>query len=229
MEVKTKWKKQTKVVASGNFLNRHKYERIFRPDRRFKGNERKELVDKLTSVASDAFGMVRKRDDVEQHALNVDMLYLIQCKDVITGFATYDFLYSGGEKVLYLNGIVVQQCCQQKGIFSKVNKLAMKQDDFDYLAMRTQNPVVYAAASKIVSKLYPGTTGMPERVKNVGRYLAQHLGSKNFNLGSFVDKGTFGMCFYGEVPGHKTATSFFTDELKMDLEAGDTVLLVGEK
>ena len=99
--------------------------RIENPNQTLQGEERETLVEKLVDIARDGFGSEITQDDVENHVLTVDLLYLIENEGELVAFSSYDFLEVEGEQVLYLSGIVVKQDKQQRGIFEEVNRDAM--------------------------------------------------------------------------------------------------------
>ena len=91
------------------------------------------------------------------------------------------------------------------------------------------NPVVYAAIEKIVKRLYPDGGTIPSGIKVVGRQIAKnHLKMKDFDEETFVGRNTYGSCLYGAIPSHQKADQFFNEKLKLNYQAGDSVILVGE-
>ena len=195
------------------------------PDKFFSGFERETLVEKLTDIARDGFGTDMSKQDVENHVLPVDQLYLVDVGGKLIGFSSYDLLRYQQKNILYLSGIVIKKEFQKCGLFRVVNSLALM-GDYDFFAMRTQNPVVYAAASKLVD-LYPKAGRIPEDVKDIASAIAvEHLGMNDFCRETFVKRSTYGCCLYDAVPEHR-AKEFFDEVLELDYSSGDSVLLVG--
>ncbi|HII15742.1 MAG TPA: hypothetical protein HA362_05520 [Nanoarchaeota archaeon] len=198
------------------------------PGKSFSGQERASLVCRLAEIARNGFGTAITMEDVENHVMNADNLYLIRQENEIVGFSSYDLLNVCESPILYLSGIVVERKSQKKGIFGRVNKLALSSGDFDFLAMRTQNPVIYAATERLVRKLYPRRDGTPADIKEIAAIIAkQHLKMERFCEETMVGKATYGTCLYDEVQRHQRADDFFDNALKVDYNAGDSVLLLG--
>ena len=113
-----------------------------------------DIVDKLTDIARDGFGTGITRDDVINHVLKTDFLYIIGNKENPEGFSSYNRLNIKDSNILYLNGIVMKRDVQKRGTFYRINSLALDHHPYDYIAMRTQNPVIYAATQKITKEIF---------------------------------------------------------------------------
>lgn len=199
---------------------------VHEPSRVFSGSDRATLVEKLTEVAQDGFGTSIAESDVENHVLPVSRLYLIDVGGSVVGFSSYDCLNFLGKSILYLSGTVIKREFQKCGFFRMVNSLALMSGNYDFFAMRTQNPVVYAAASKLVD-LYPKIESPPDDVKDIACLIAEeHLGMKNYCHETFVGRSTYGCCLYDAVPEHH-AKGFFDKVLGLNYNSGDSVILVG--
>jgi hypothetical protein len=109
-----------------------------------------------------------------------------------------------------------------------VNANAIAEGDCGFIAMRTQNPVIYAATQKIAEELYPNDKPIPEDIRQIVHFIAkEHLNMPQFNEQTFVDRSTYGTSLYDQVQRHPRADDFFDNVLKLDYNAGDSVLLVG--
>jgi hypothetical protein len=199
---------------------------IKKPDEKFKGIERMLLVDKLTEIARNGFGTEITHDDVENHVLPVDLLYLMHSSKQVIGFASYNSVQANGKNILYLHGVVIKKPFQGKGLCNEANKEALSEDDYDLFATRTQNPVLYAATEKLVKQLFPGKEQTPEELKEIAEQIAANIGMDNFDKNTFIAKGQYGSCLYDHIPRHRKS-EFFDSHLKLDYDAGDCVLLVG--
>ena len=203
-------------------------ERIDAPGKSFSGQERDTLVTRLAEIARNGFGTEITMEDVENHVMKVDTLYLIRQEKKIIGFSSYDVLQLGEAFILYLSGIVVEREFQKHGFFNMVNKLALSSGNFDFLAMRTQNPVIYAATEKLVKELYPNKESTPESIRQLSSIIAkEYLNMERFCEETMVGKATYGTCLYDKVQRHPRADDFFDNALKLDYNAGDSVLLLG--
>ena len=198
------------------------------PNKFFSGHRRESLVTRLAEIARNGFGTEITMKDVENHVMNVDSLYLIRQNDAIVGFSSYDVLNIGKASIFYLSGIVVERNSQKKGIFHRVNQIALYSGDFDFMAMRTQNPVIYAATEKLVKTLYPNRNSTPESIRKLASIIARdHLKMERFCEETMVGRATYGTCLYDKVQRHPRADNFFDNVLKVDYNAGDSVLLLG--
>ena len=96
------------------------------------------------------------------------------------------------------------------------------------MAMRTQNPVIYAATEKLVKTLYPNRNSTPESIRKLASIIARdHLKMERFCEETMVGRATYGTCLYDKVQRHPRADNFFDNVLKVDYNAGDSVLLLG--
>lgn len=189
------------------------------------------LVKSLAEVATDGFGKPRPEEDVRNHVLQVDRLYLAfdGAHDKLIAFSSYDYLDMHGCKTLYLCGTVVRKEYQNQGMFDLVNRMELANCPFgpDYFVGRTQNPVIYSAMSRLVKSAYPSAVPIPEDVKKIGVAIAKEkLHMDDFDPETFVGRGTYGESLYDEVPYCK-ARPFFDNTLKINYKRGDSVLVVG--
>ena len=108
--------------------------------------------------------------DVKEHVESSDRVHLFVLEKDIVGFAGYITL----DSILYLNGVVVKKTFQGKGYLSKSLSLVLDNYDCDYLALRTQNPVMYYIATRVAKqnhgKVYPNmySSDIPSEIKEVG-------------------------------------------------------------
>ena len=117
---------------------------------------------------------------------------------------------------------------QKRGVFTGLNQYMIAKEKPDFLVMRTQNPVIYAATRKIVNKLYPSLTKPSEKITDLACFIAKdYLKMEDFDEGLFVGRKTYGCCLYGEVQRHPTANLLFDNFLQLNYHQGDSVILVG--
>ncbi|MBW2998287.1 GNAT family N-acetyltransferase [Candidatus Woesearchaeota archaeon] len=156
-------------------------------------------------------------------------LYLINFGNELVGFASYNHFKYIGHKISYLHGIVVDPSFQKNGIFKSVNERVIENNKTDFLAMRTQSPVIYHALKNISRKIYPGYDRSTDFVKNLGEYIARNkLNMGEYDRDSFVTKNAYGKSLYDSLPVYGDDENFLRDELKLDFSKGDSVLLISE-
>src|SRR3989338_1059509 len=123
------------------------------PNETIPPEERGGLVDRLHPITVEGFGTDMKRGDVENHVIGCDLLYLVSANGELVGFSSYSVMSNPLGNILYLNGIVVRRNFQGSGLFGKINNMALNSAAFDFFAMRTQNPLVYAGTRKLVKEI----------------------------------------------------------------------------
>lgn len=187
-------------------------------------------IDNIVEIARDGFGSEMSKEDVRTHVLDVDLLYLIFENKKLIGFSSYDFPKVAEEKIIYLNGIVVNQKNQKKGVFKQVNTQVLNEyANIDFLVMRTQNPVVYAATKSIVDKIYPNGEEAPYRIKKIAEITAKDmLKMDDYDSNTFVGRNTYGTSLYNKIPEHSEIKKYFDNDLKLNYLSGDSVIIVGE-
>jgi len=201
-------------------------ERILNPKESLSDIDKMYLVDELTLIAREGFGSRIERDDVKNHVLNCNELYLIRNLDIF-GFASFDSFDFKDKSCLYLHGIVLKKEAQGCGFFEETNNLAISYGNYDYLCMRTQNPIVYAATNKIVKNIYPNDS-IPENIKELGEFVARDFLKMNkYDKDTMIGKETYGHSLYGNIPFHKDASKVF-EKLGIDYNMGDSVIIIGD-
>ena len=121
-------------------------------------------LDELIAIARNGFGTEMTREDIVNHIINIDILYLLKYKNELVGFSSYDLHEFNGNKILYLSGIVLRRDMQKNGFFKDTNKIALSEIKPKYFTMKTQNPVIYGATKNLVSKIYPNGEIIPENI-----------------------------------------------------------------
>ncbi|MBT7903189.1 hypothetical protein HN587_04975 [Candidatus Woesearchaeota archaeon] len=201
------------------------------PGEVFRGANQDELTDILLGIARDGFGTDIPIEEVRDNAFNCDALYLISYGDKIKGFCSYKFIEHKGQKILHLKGVVLEKEIQKHKHFYEVNKRAisdLSESGFDYLVMRTQNPVIYAATSNLVSELFPNVALSEGAIPETIRDIALAVPTPKLPDDRMVIRGLYGRCLYDQVQHHKKASAFFKDVLELDYDSGDSVVLVGK-
>lgn len=198
-----------------------------------------ETIEALILAARRGFGRLEMpREEVTEHALGADMLHLIHFRERLVGFAAYSVFdmkvgMRKSRRVLYLNGIVMDSEAQGNGIAPVALLEAIRQEDPQALALRTQNPAMYSAAGKIVGglelehRLFPSLSDSPDKeAKRIARNVSRILNEKHYDASRFFDSGTYGMALNGSVPRVNFEVEQLFAELRIDREAGDSIIVV---
>jgi hypothetical protein len=186
----------------------------------------------LTGIARKTFYGTMTEEEVRNHVSGVGLLHLILQtnggSDRLIGFAAYNLYGMQHGKILYLAGIAADCDAQGNGSFGTSVAKAVGATAPDYLVMRTQNTVIYHAASKVTGEIYPCIQKPPERVRDVAGFIAAMLGSRNYDRETFTDRGTYGRTLYERPQNTQdpVANSIFGETLKLDIDRGDSVILV---
>lgn len=198
-----------------------------------------ETMETLILAARRGFGRPQMpREEVTEHALGADMLHLIHFRERLVGFAAYSVFdmktgMRNSRRVLYLNGIVMDREAQGNGIAAVALLEAIRQEDPQALALRTQNPAMYSATGKIVSglglvhRLFPSLSYRPDKeAKRIARNVSNILNEKHYDATRFFDSGTYGMALNDSVPRVNPEVEELFAQLKLDREAGDSIIVV---
>ncbi len=110
---------------------------------------------KLTEVAVHAFGSNMTMDEVAEHVLPVDALYIAEFEGVVCGFGSLNIF----EDHSYLAGTVIDPREQKKGVYSRLAQVRI----LDTLAegvrrvdTRTQNPIIEYSIMRSLELLRAG-------------------------------------------------------------------------
>lgn len=205
---------------------------IQKPQESLSEPKQQELVEKLIPVARSGFGTLVGANDIKNHVLRVNVVYVATYSKEPVGFGSFDHLFLAGKKVLYLNGVVFAAEHQRKGLMGKVIERAIAESDCEFIVTRTQNPVIYVCLSKKCRVLYPNSnTTPPEPFRSIAISMAKRLKMKRLNPNTLIEIGTYGgymtatkPCYQGK--SKEVAELFIRTGLCP--ARGDAAILVGE-
>ena len=161
--------------------------------------------------------------DIYLHVTSPETVFLAEEHNRVLAMASYNSVVLSGIPSLIVEGIAIEPETQGKGIFAKMTDVAR---DREYaVCLRTQNPRMYRALQKYCSLIYPNEREIPSAITEIRTALAESMGCKINERG--VVGGYYGGLFYGEEPIHPKVTSFFKEELELNLERGDALLCIG--
>lgn len=200
----------------------------------------------LVRIAKSGFGPQMTEADVRVHVLGGDFVHLLRVDKKEVGFAAYRRFEAGEGKnkegsgqeregtILYLAGIVVDGEHQGMGLFGLSLGNAIRENRPSYVALRTQNPVVYhrLLRSEHISAVYPNVSGelASPMIMQVAEIVAERLGMEGMDRHTFVERGTYGQSLYQNNPvsSNEAANDFFRSRLGIKVGRGDSVLLIGQ-
>lgn len=198
---------------------------IDRPNETLTSRERESLLDIVTPIAQNGFGTQISREDVSRRVLDVGKFYLLHMDNQPIGFSTYSTFPN--KDLLYAHGTVLIKEKQHQGLYPLIKQHAFEAFNFTYYALRTQSQIVYAATKKLVTHIYPNGEHPPMEVQDIGYFVANYLGMKQFNPATFTEAGTYGSSLTDTRPKHDRATSLFDVKLHLDYSRGDSIIVVG--
>lgn len=215
-------------------------EAIKEPKRSLSQKEKQDMGETLLQISRSGFGTNMTRDDVINHVFEKpNLLYLIRDGNKMIGFSSFrEFYFGPGKETLYLDGTVVTPDCQGRGIFRRVSDAQIARGTYDYVTMRTQNPIVYGATCGLggIAGVFPNkdmiegraspVMALGEGARDVALQVAERLGMHKFNPDTFVERGTYGVALNNPIPYHKTASKLFDNVLNLNYHNGDSVLIV---
>jgi hypothetical protein len=162
-------------------------------------------------------------EEVLEH-LKCDKLYLVKESNTIVGFASFTYI----NDLLYLEGIVLRPKYQSRGCFYRIMNEEL--NGFSYFGLRTQNPVMYNAAKRLMDKgllknIYPNGSEIESDIVEKLEIVKKHLKMEN---SGFFDNGTYGgKSLYGKEYTYKDnkMNDIFSG---FNSEKGDSVLVIGK-
>lgn len=199
--------------------------RISEPRNFFAREENRNKLEQAVNAVRNAFGRPEMDyDDIYQHLVSSEILYLLENGEKVLGMAAYETALLSGIPSLIVEGIAIEPEIQARGIFREVTDLVS--GNKSVVCLRTQNPHMYRALQKYCSYTYPSeTNGLPTAVKAIRGDLAAKLGCDIDENG--VIRGYYGGLFYGKKPYHPKTTQLLEGKLGLSLENGDGLLVVG--
>lgn len=208
-------------------------QRINRPSERLSAEEKADLVPKLVKVTRDGFGTAVTDEDIENHVLRVDYLYLVLYNsEGPVGFGSFDLLTFDSHRILYYSGTVFAKRHQRKGLMGMVLDRAIADFQPNFAALRTQNPAVYVVFSRRCECVYPNGSGAPpEQYQRLALEIVERRRMAPIDPTTFVNIGTYGGCMTAEIPCYRGNDQEKADafaRIGLVVERGDSVLVIGK-
>ena len=199
--------------------------------------QRKGVEDLFCDLVMEGFTQTEVSDD-----LHKDMIYHLQKCDTILltlhrqgvvydrvgSFLTYSMVKREKQKpIMYFGGIMVYPDLQDNGYGSALMRYAMKREVFSYVALRTQNPQMYASFAKVCEETFPNGTPPTSEVEKAGKVIATMLQMQHYQSKRMIEKGTYGASLYKRtVKPRGIALHAFKH---LNIKRGDSLIAVGER
>jgi hypothetical protein len=190
------------------------------------------LVEELTPVARNAFGMPITKEDVKNHVIPVDTLFITSQEGNVKGFSSYKTYSFEDYSVIYGSGACVLRSEQGKGLYRRFNEEGIRTETDKhkakkfYFAARTQNPVIYATIGRILNRIYLNEEESPDDICEIARKMAHILGGEIDK--EFVMRNAYGSCLYDVIPRYKDEKVNNMFDRLLRYEKGDALLIVGK-
>jgi hypothetical protein len=197
-----------------------------RPSR---GDFTPELLEKVSSVANEAFGKEMPAQNSLDVIFDARIVHLFEKEGKLVGWSAYTMFHFPEGNVLFIDGTVVSKDCQREGFRKSSIDIAVGELRPVYLATRTQSPVIYYATSKLVSDIHPSLAEPDKPMVELGEALANLQRMDNYDPGLFLERGTYGRSLYTEIPtiDDPEVKRLFEEKLALDQRNGDCVLILG--
>lgn len=197
----------------------------------------KPSLDLATHLASQGFCVndsPELRADVEKHLIGGEVVYSLHLShefryrdhakssiwNELIGFAIFNSL---SDHLLYLSGIILLPEFQGKGIAKYAISRVMNDLGCEYLALRTQSPIMWGALRGVCAKVYPFLSfRQNSQLSKYGEEAAIKIGSKYP-----IHHGYYGGPLYGKKPIHHQAFVQSWWDSICSFERGDAVICVG--
>jgi len=188
-------------------------------------DEHRQSLEEVVGLVRRAFGTDLDFDDIYRHVTLPQEVCLLRNEDgSLKAMRSHNRKTISGIPCLFLEGAVIDPSLHGHGIYGRI--LSEINEREAVICLKTQNPRVYAAIEGYCSAVYPGMQETPGAIREIKKAIAADLKCAADENG--VIQGYYGRLLYGEEPAHERSV-FFKDKLKMNLERGDALIVVGVK
>ena len=217
--------------------NQYTIRTIRRPSTNLIDAEQEDLLRNLVGPTRAGFGTPVETDDIRDHVLNVDTIYVVGVPTgeptnlEPVGFGSFSHLDLAGAQVLYWCGVVFAEEHQGKGLMGQVLDRAIEESNCEFIATRTQSPIIYAALHQRCVALHPDGKGRaPQPFAQIALALAQRLKMEDFDPDTCTEPGTYRGCMTAKIPhyeGRNQQAARIFLQIGLDAGRGDAAILVG--
>ena len=197
--------------------------------------QREQYVHPCADIASDAFGAEMSAafiQDVRGHLYNhhVAIVTAADTHDPI-GFLSSNYFRLQRRGVLYISGLTVKQQYQAKGYGTSLVHAVFADygshgNPVDYIAGRTQNPVIVASRRRYCETVYPIDAEPTEEIVSIVHGLRKHLNMNgSFDAKTLVNHDTYESPLFAHRPSPRDSRiRTFFDEC---VGPRDSVFIIG--
>ena len=191
------------------------------------------LFHQAVSVIEKSFGQNYKEDlsdqDVRDFLSNGHLYLIINNQRDIIGIELLQLLDIEGVEIMYTGGAAIDPAYQGKNIHSDFRDYMIERNKPQYIAGRTQNPIVYKVYCKSPGTVYPDPkTSVPTHIQKLAMKISETLHMTNFNPTTLIQKEAYGGAVYGK--DRYPVIDIDSDTSKMfsqlEIEKGDAFLIL---
>ncbi len=180
------------------------------------------LIKQIDSVVLSGFGheLGDGVDGTRNHVVETSLIALAVLNNKIIGFASCKIFPFFDYQTFFLHGVAVDDNCKGRGIGFKLVSLLYGISRMEYIALTTQNPIMYSLIRKMSKNIYPSLDSVScEDYLPLIRRMIRILDRPGF----FYEKDLtyydlYSQCLYERIPVSrcKDVDNYFKNKLRMD-------------
>lgn len=186
--------------------------------------ESDKVIAQIDKVVTSGFGheLGDGLNGTRSHVVDASMVSIAVCNGEIVGFASCKLYPFIDHKIFYLHGVAVDREHKGKKIGTRLISSLLDSSDMDYIALTTQNPIMYCLVEKLSEGLFPVMKEIvhpPESFSNTAHTLLI-AGNRPgfFDQSLFVVYDLYSECLYDSIPksNRNEVNHFFAKRLGID-------------
>lgn len=191
------------------------------------------LLCQAIPIIEKSFGQVYKKDlsdqDVIDFLTNGTLYLVLNNEKKVVGVELLQLITIEDVKIMYTGGVILYPEYQGKNIHSDFRSNMIERNKPNYVAGRTQSPIVYNIYCKSPGIVYPTyNTLVPDSIQKLASELSNSLGLTNFDPTTLIQKGAYGESIYSKdkyptIDPNSDIGKLFS---QLDIENGDAFLII---
>ncbi len=184
-----------------------------------------EIIGQIDQVVTSGFGheLGDGIDGTLNHVIETSMISVAVCSGKIVGFASCKLFPFTDYSVFFLHGVAIDDEHKGRKIGFRLVSLLLSMSGMDYIALTTQNPIMYCLVEKLSHELNPSLGVLDCRNTlplSLLRRLLIVLDRPGFlDEASLVYHDLYSDCLYEKIPSsnRKEVNDFFSKTLEVDV------------
>lgn len=190
-----------------------------------------------TLLVEESFGQLKTNPNFKEDIINMlsngilIIIRNIKSKEVAT-LAKYKIINRNENNILILQLAISSLKHNTIPLYTTYIKTLISFYKINYICLRSQNPKTYTIIKKYSSNIYPSLDNkqIPEFIKKIAKNILNDIGNNDFNLNTFVDRGTFSENVYQNginyVSSDEKVNLLF--DSRLNYSRGDSLFIIGE-